>query len=92
MPVVCYEYTCTKNMTRMKSTDKLLKYLKGELTQEGAKEIEAWADESEENGRELLSLAKVYHLGILARKHSEDEVVNAWRKVCEKAGAGGARP
>lgn len=78
-------------MTRMKSTDKLLKYLKGELTQEGAKEIEAWADESEENGRELLSLAKVYHLGILARKHSEDEVVNAWRKVCEKAGAGGGK-
>lgn len=76
-------------MTRMKSTDKLLKYLKGELTQEEAKEIEKWSDESEENERELLSLAKVYHLGILARKHPAEEAENAWQKVCSKAGVGG---
>lgn len=70
----------------MKSTDKLIKYLRGELAPEEAKEIEMWAGEAEDNERELLSVARVYHLGILARSHSAEETENAWKKTCDKVG------
>ena len=68
------------------TTNKLLKYLKGELGQQEARMIEGWASESEENEKMLVSLAKVYNLSKLARTYSEKEVENAWRKTCAKAG------
>lgn len=68
------------------TTAKLLKYFKGELDQQEARAIESWASESEENEKTLVSLAKVYDLGQLARTYSEKEVEDAWRKTCAKAG------
>jgi ferric-dicitrate binding protein FerR (iron transport regulator) len=68
------------------TTNKLLKYLKGELGQQEARMIEGWASESEENEKTLVSLAKVYNLGQLARTYSEKEVEDAWKKTCAKAG------
>ena len=68
------------------TTSKLLKYLKGELDQQEVCKIETWASESEENEKTLVSLAKVYNLGQLARTYSEKEVEDAWRKTCAKAG------
>lgn len=73
-------------MAKMKSSDKLLRYLKGELSQEEAREIEIWADESKENEKELLSVARVYNLGIMAREHTPEEIEAAWKTVCVKAG------
>jgi ferric-dicitrate binding protein FerR (iron transport regulator) len=68
------------------TTNRLLKYLKGEVDQQEAGLIEAWASESEENGSTLLSLAKVYNLGQLARTYTEKEVEDAWKKTCVRAG------
>ena len=56
------------------TTAKLLKYFKGELDQQEARAIESWASESEENEKTLMSLAKVYNLGQLARTYTEKEV------------------
>lgn len=68
------------------TTNKLLKYLKGELDQEEIRMIECWASESEENEKTLVSLAKVYNLGQFARTYTDKEVENAWQKTCDKAG------
>lgn len=68
------------------TTNRLLKYLKGELDQQEGRAIESWASESEENEKTLVSLAKVYNLGQLARKYTEKEVEDAWKKTCAKAG------
>jgi len=67
-------------------TRKLLKYLKGELSQQDASEVESWASETSENENTLVSLAKVFNLGQLARQYSQKEVEAAWRKTCAKAG------
>ena len=67
------------------TTGRLLKYLKGELNQREARAIEDWASASEENEKTMVSLAKVYHLGQLARKYTENEVEEAWKKTCIKA-------
>lgn len=74
-------------MTKGKSTNKLLQYLKGELSEQEAQDMERWADESKENEKELVSLAKVYHLGQLARSYSKNEVENAWAKVYKSTSA-----
>ena len=68
------------------TTTKLLKYLKRELDQRGACAIEDWASESEENEKTLMSLAKVYNLGQLARTYTEKEVEDAWKKTCARFG------
>ena len=65
---------------------KLLKYFKGELDQQEARAIESWASESEENEKTLMSLAKVYNLGQLARTYTEKEVEDAWKKTCARFG------
>ena len=68
------------------TTAKLLKYFKGELDQQEARAIESWASESEENEKTLMSLAKVYNLGQLARTYTEKEVEDAWKKTCARLG------
>lgn len=68
------------------TTAKLLKYFKGELDQQEARAIESWASESEENEKTLMSLAKVYNLGQLARTYTEKEVEDAWKKTCARFG------
>lgn len=68
------------------TTNRLLKYLKGETDQQEARLIEAWASESEENESTLLSLAKIHSLGQLARTYTEREVEDAWKSTCVKAG------
>lgn len=68
------------------TTAKLLKYFKGELDQQEAMAIESWASESEENEKTLMSLAKVYNLGQLARTYTEKEVEDAWKKTCARLG------
>lgn len=68
------------------TTAKLLKYFKGELDQQEARAIESWASESEENEKTLMSLAKVYNLGQLARTYTEKEVEDAWKKTCARCG------
>ena len=47
-------------MTKGKSTNKLLQYLKGELSEQEAQDMERWADESKENEKELVSLANKF--------------------------------
>lgn len=76
-------------MNKMKkeiTTTKLLKYLKGELSQSEAAEVEQWSSQSPDNEKTLVSLAKVYNLGQLARPYTAKEVEDAWRKTCDKAG------
>lgn len=73
-------------MQKEMKTRKLLKYLKGELSQQDASEVESWASETSENENTLVSLAKVFNLGQLARQYSQKEVEAAWRKTCVKAG------
>jgi anti-sigma factor RsiW len=73
-------------MGKINTINRLLRYLKGELSAEEAREIEKWADESKENEKELVALAKVYHLGHLARNYSKKEVDEAWAKVSGRAG------
>ena len=68
------------------TTAKLLKYFKGELDQQEARALESWASESEENEKTLMSLAKVYNLGQLARTYTEKEVEDAWKKTCARIG------
>lgn len=68
------------------TTAKLLEYFKGELDQQDARAIESWASESEENEKTLMSLAKVYNLGQLARTYTEKEVEDAWKKTCARFG------
>ena len=68
------------------TTAKLLKYFKGELDQQEARAIESWASESEENEKTLMSLAKVYNLGQLARTYTKEEVEDAWKKTCARFG------
>jgi len=68
------------------TTSRLLKYLKGELSQQEASEVEQWASGSEENENTLVSLAKVYNLGQLARPYTVREVEDAWKRTCTKAG------
>lgn len=83
---VLYMYA-HKNVTmgKINTINRLLRYLKGELSAEEACEVEKWADESKENERELVALAKVYHLGHLARNYSKQEVDQAWAKVSGRA-------
>jgi predicted dehydrogenase len=45
-------------MGKINTINRLLRYLKGELSAEEAREIEKWADESKENEKELVALAK----------------------------------
>ena len=68
------------------TTTKLLKYLKGELSQSEAAEVEQWSSQSPDNEKTLVSLAKVYNLGQLARPYTAKEVEDAWKKTCGKAG------
>lgn len=83
---VLYMYA-HKNVTmgKINTINRLLRYLKGELSAEEAREVEKWADESKENEKELVALAKVYHLGHLARNYSKKEVDEAWEKVSRRA-------
>lgn len=84
---VLYMYAHKKvTMGKINTINRLLRYLKGELSAEEACEVEKWADESKENERELVALAKVYHLGHLARNYSKQEVDQAWAKVSGRAG------
>lgn len=87
---VLYMYA-HKNVTmgKINTINRLLRYLKGELPESEAREIEKWAGESKENEKELMSLAKVYHLGHLARNYTNEEVEKAWAGVCSKVAADG---
>lgn len=83
---VLYMYAHKKvTMGKINTINRLLRYLKGELSAEEACEVEKWADESKENEKELVALAKVYHLGHLARNYSKQEVDQAWAKVSGRA-------
>lgn len=68
------------------TTTRLVKYLKHELPETEMLEIENWVKESKQNEDEIIALAKVYHLGQLARRYTPQEIGEAWKKTCRKAG------
>lgn len=66
------------------TTTRLVKYLRHELPAQEMQEIENWIKESKQNEDEIIALAKVYHLGQLARRYTPQEISEAWKKTCRK--------